>query len=552
MVSFVSAYFRALSLPWDTCMKRSISSFALLLTSVSAILGSGWLFATLYTSQLAGPSAMLAWIIGGLLNIVIAYVFAELSAMLPITGSSTRIPLFTHGRSASFMFAWAIWLSYMAMVPTEVQAVLQYVSYYAPGLVHANGGLTAEGYWAATGLMIALSALNVFSLRWLLRANSFLTIIKVVVPVVVVLAMVMELHGSHDAHVSLTEHFMPYGWRGVFQAIVTGGILFAFNGFKQACEMAGEAKRPSRALPIAIVGSVVVCLVVYALLQLVFLRSLTPHNLATGWQHLVLATRNSPFVSVVNQDHLHALVPLLYIGAIVGPLAAGLMYVSSSSRSVFAMSENQQLPSVFLKLTTQGNPSYAIILNFVLGMLMFAPLPGWDKMVTFLTSLMLVTYALGPVCMMALRRQVPDFPRPFRLPFGMVWSYLAFAICTALTYFTGWTIIYKLCIAMVIGLLVFVGHQYALKRSGHEVKDPNWRASIWVWPFFAGLGVLSYLGGFGGGLGVIPFGWDMVILAVFCLAIFALAIKYRLPSDETQAYIDACGLPNRMEATEGA
>ncbi len=533
-------------------MKRSISSFSLLLTSISAILGSGWLFATMYTSQLAGPASLLAWLIGGVLVILVAYVFAELGAMLPITGSSTRIPLFTHGRATSFMFAWAIWLSYMAMVPTEVQAVLQYLSYYYPSLVHANGGLAATGYWVATVMMIALSALNVFSLRWLLRANSFLTVIKVVIPLMVVAVMLLELHHTTDAHVSLLTHSMPYGWRGVLQAIVSGGILFAFNGFKQAAEMAGEAKKPSRALPIAIIGSVVVSLLVYMLLQLVFLRSLTPHNIASGWYHLALSARNSPFVSVVNQDGLRSLVPLLYVGAIVGPLAAALMYVSSSARSVYAMGENDQFPPFILKLTTQGNPMYAIALNFVLGMLMFAPLPGWNTMVTFLTSLMMVTYALGPVCMAALRRQVPSLSRPFRLPFASLWSYIAFTICTALTYFTGWNIIYKLCICMAIGWLVLVSHHWMKKRAGHAVSDLNWRESVWVWPYFVGLGLCSYLGGFGGGIGLIPFGWDILVLAIFSGIILRLAMHYCLPAEETQAYIDACQLSNESETVESA
>ncbi len=111
-------------------LKRSISPFALLLTSVSAILGSGWLFAAYYTSELAGPSAILAWLIGGSAAIIIAFVFAELCAMLPITGSSTRIPYYTHGTLVSFLFAWIIWLTYASFASTEVQAVLQYFSYF--------------------------------------------------------------------------------------------------------------------------------------------------------------------------------------------------------------------------------------------------------------------------------------------------------------------------------------------------------------------------------------------------------------------------------------
>src|SRR5215471_10027714 len=100
--------------------KRAISSGALLLASISAILGSGWLFAAYYTSMLAGPAAILSWLIGGVIVILISFTFAELSAMLPITGSSSRIPQYTHGTIVSFVFSWIIWLSYAALTPTEV------------------------------------------------------------------------------------------------------------------------------------------------------------------------------------------------------------------------------------------------------------------------------------------------------------------------------------------------------------------------------------------------------------------------------------------------
>ncbi len=523
-------------------MKRSISTFALLMASVSAVLGSGWLFATLYAAQLAGPASILSWIIGGLLAIFVAFVFAEICAMLPITGSSTRIPLFTHGRLTSFMFSWGIWLSYMAFVPAEVQAVLQYVSYYWPNLVQHSGGLTGQGYIAASILMVLMSFLNVYSLRLLMRCNSALTLLKTLLPILVVGLIFYQVGTSHQTHISLTEHFMPHGWRGVLSAIVTGGILFAFNGFKQACEMAGEAKNPARALPIAVVGSVVVCLLVYVLLQVAFLISMTPANIAQGWYHILIPTENSPFVSVVLQDNLPKLVPLLYAGAILSPLAAALMYVGSSARSLYAMSENKQFPGLFLKVTTQGNPIYAVILNTVLGCLMFAPLPGWNKMIAFLTALMMLTYALGPICMSALRRQVPNQARPFRLPFGGLWSYLAFTVCTVMTYLSGWEIIYKLCIAMAMGLAVFLVYHFTRSAEDRAALPMDARESMWVWPYLAGLALISYLGTFGHGIGILTFGWDILAMAALCIVTLWLAVRFCLPRERTQAYIDDCQL----------
>src|SRR3989338_8159040 len=129
-------------------MKRSVSTLTLLFTSVSAILCSGWLFSAYYASTIAGPSALLGWIIAGLCIIFIAFVFAELAAMLPVMGSSTRIPHMTHGTLVGFMYSWVIWLCYAALPPTEVQAIVQYTSFYHPSLTFKSGVLYNRLYFS--------------------------------------------------------------------------------------------------------------------------------------------------------------------------------------------------------------------------------------------------------------------------------------------------------------------------------------------------------------------------------------------------------------------
>lgn len=516
-------------------MRRSISSLALLFTSVSAILGSGWLFANYYTSSLAGPAAIISWLIGGAAVIFIAFVFAELCTLLPITGSSTRIPHYTHGTLVSFLFSWIIWLAYTALVPTEVQAVIQYLSYFFPKLLNTRSGLTHLGYFYAAFLMLIVSAINIFSLRWLLRCNNILTVMKILIPAFITILILLNFFTLKQAIHPANSPFAPYGWHGILAAVTTGGIVFAFNGFKQACEMAGEAKNPNRALPIAIIGSITVTLTIYILLQLAFYSSILPENLVSGWQQIILPGNNSPMAAILKQDGLTTLLPLLYVGAIAGPLAAALMYASSASRSMYGMSKNKHIPSLFQRLTTEGNPIFAILLNFTLGMLMFSPLPGWNSMITFLTSLMAMTYAIGPVCLLALRLQLPDHKRPFRLPFATFTSTTAFYICTLLIYWSGWDIISKLSLALIIGLAVLFIHRFFIQNP--EEMPLHWRSSLWIWPYFIGISVISYLGTFGHGHNILPFGWDFAVIALFCILIMWLAIHVKLPNSVTESYI---------------
>src|SRR3989338_5442648 len=240
-------------------MKRSVTTVTLLFTAVSAILGSGWLFSAYYASAAAGPAAMLSWIIAAVCIIFIAFVFAELASMLPVMGASTRIPHLTHGTLTGFMYAWVIWLCYASIPPTEVQAIIQYVGFYYPSLIHAtNGSLTEHGYCLAAALMLLIGAINAYSLHWLLRCNNALTLMKIIFPLVIVATVfAYYFHPQRIIH-PMHSVFFSTGIKGVFGAISTGGMIYAYNGFTQACEWGGLVKRPGFSLPIAIAGSVAI------------------------------------------------------------------------------------------------------------------------------------------------------------------------------------------------------------------------------------------------------------------------------------------------------
>ncbi len=517
-------------------MKRSVTTFTLLLTSVSAILGSGWLFSAYYTAQNAGPAALFSWVIAGFSVMFVAFVFAELNAMLPVMGASTRIPQITHGTLVGFMYSWIIWVCYAAIPPTEVQAVIQYLSFYYPNLVFAAGGLTKDGYVLATILMIVMSAFNAFSLRWLLRCNTTLTLMKIIVPVLIIVFIFVYYFNAHHIIHPAESSFMPMGAKGMLTAISAGGIIYAFNGFTQACELGGAVKRPAVALPIAIIGSVFLTMLIYVGLQVAFLTSLEPHNLIHGWQHMSLSGGNSPLAAILHQDGFQWLIPILFAGAIIGPLAAGLIYASGAAQSLRSKSINGYLPSFLQILSRQHTPIYAIGVNFIIGMMMFAPLPGWNKMISFLTSLMTLTYTIGPICLIALRDQVPNQKRPLRLPFATLWGTVAFYICTVFSYFNGWEIISKLGLSFAAGLIILLIYR-ACSKDARKI-DLHWRASIWIWPYIGGLTLISYFGSIGTGRNILTFGYDLIVIAVFCIFILMLAKYFKLPAKTTQKYIE--------------
>jgi amino acid transporter len=215
---------------------------ALLFTGITGIVGSGWLFASLYAAQLAGPAAILSWCIGGAVAVLLALVYAELGGILPVAGAIARIPYYSHGGMSGFMAGWLCWIAYVATAPIEVSAVLQYASNYLPGLTRTQGAdrvLTASGLTVAAALLLVFLLVNLAGVRWLARANTAITAWKLVIPVVASIALIIV--GVNSANFTAFG-FAPMGPDGVFAAVSGGGVMFSLFGFRTAIDMAGEAE----------------------------------------------------------------------------------------------------------------------------------------------------------------------------------------------------------------------------------------------------------------------------------------------------------------------
>ena len=270
--------------------KRKIGPIGLLLSAISAMIGSGWLFSALFVGRIAGPASIIAWILGGVLVMIVALTYAEISTLLPITGGSTRFPQLTHGTFISLFFGWITWFNLMTAPAIEVQAMIQYAGNYWPGLLahhaHSLHGLSGWGYLTATGLMLVFSVINIYSIRLIMTINSIFSLWKLVIPVMTAIVLMAVAFHPHNFNNPAYGGFFPTGWKGVLTALATGGILFAFNGFKQAVELAGEANNPGRTVFFGITGSLAIVLVIYLFLQVAFISALSPKNLSAGWLYL--------------------------------------------------------------------------------------------------------------------------------------------------------------------------------------------------------------------------------------------------------------------------
>ncbi|WP_375493671.1 APC family permease [uncultured Jatrophihabitans sp.] len=549
-------------------LERHVGFFGLLWSSEGSIIGSGWLFGALTAATIAGPSAIFSWVIMSVIIIVLALIHAELGGLFPVSGGSSRFPHYAFGSLAGAVFGWFAYIQAATVAPIEVLAAIQYMSTasWAKGFYSSSGSLTASGIVVAVILMVFFVAVNVIGVSWLARVNNALTIWKVGLPILAVI--VLMITSFHSGNFSAGGGFYVKGaeLKSIFVAIPAGGIVFSLLGFEQAAQLAGEAKDPKKDLPRAIIMSILLGSAIYILAQIAFIAALDPHLFAHGttWADLanpkhsatVKALNAAPFYKVASLAGLAWLAFLLRLDAVVSPAGTGLIYLTSGSRIGFGLSKNGSVPVVFEKASGRSKvPVFGILFTAAIGLLFLLPFPAWNKLVGVVTVASILMYAGAPLALGALRGQKPNLERAYRLPAASILAPVGFILANYVIMWAGWPTYSTMIVVMIIGLLL-MGSSIAFKLNPNTPRM-DWGAAIWIVPYLVGMGFITYLdsyvgqsdngaaiGGIGpfkdvlvGGKGHLGFGWDFLVVAIFSLAIYYLAMRTRLPEAKVDHYV---------------
>src|SRR5689334_13158752 len=527
----------------DAGLKRHVGVVGLLFASVGSIIGSGWLFGAFNDSATAGPASIISWCLGAVLILFIALCYAELGVMYPLSGGVVRFPHMSFGNFASFTNGWITYVAVATTAPIEVLAALQYATKYADFTTeHTLHGepvytLTTLGYITAVILMAVFVVINYYGVRWFARVNNVLVSWKIFIILLVIVAFVFTQFNTGN----FTSHgFAPEGPHGVFTAIATSGIVFSYLGFRQGIELAGETDNPKRNVPIAVIGSVLLTAVIYIALQVAFIGSLDPSDIAKGWTNLNLGEGQfGPLAAIATTLGLGWLATLLYIDAVISPGDTGLIYTTVTARISFAMARNGNAPAALGRTSGNGVPLVGLVLSFVIGLIAFLPFPSWAQLVGFVSSATVLSFASGPLVHAALRSQVPDAERPFRLPGGHVIPFLAFFGSNLIVYWSGWDVVWKLMLAVLAGFVIL---GIFMAAGVIEDRKLDFKAGFWVLPWLGGMTLLSWVGNYPepalGNLDKLTFSTSIPLVLVLSALVYFIAYKYRLPDAEAQAYID--------------
>ena len=515
-------------------LKRSIGFIGLTFIAVSGIIGSGWIFGPLLTSQLAGPASIIAWCIGGFGMLILALCYAEISGMAPVAGGVVTLPLISLGNTSAMLLGWTAWLGYAAAAPIETLAMLDYLAAFFPWIKEVSsptGNLTLEGNLFAAFVLIFFVLINALGVHYFARINTSLTWVKIAVPIVLTIALLTLSFNPGN----FTEYggFMPYGWTGVFSAISTGGIIFSFIGFRHAIDMAEEVKNPGRTIPLALVAAIMVAILIYGLLQIAFVGALDAEHLKNGWSQIHFGGQHGPLAAVIIALGMSWLTIVLYVGAIGGPFGAALVAAGSTSRIVYSLSRARLLPALFSKVTSHYVPLNALILNFIIG-LAIVFFFSFKEAVAINSATILLSFSAGPITLLTFRKQFPDKERLFKLPFVHFFAIVGFSLASLVIYWSGYKTFLFMLATLGLGSIIFMINT-SIHKEKHRSLDL--RSAFWILPYMSGMGIISYTGNFGG-RGILSEAAENFLIILLSIGVLYLAVRLSLTREKSNSYYD--------------
>ena len=438
-------------------LAKVLGPFDLVLMGIGAIVGTGIFVLTGTGALTAGPALSLSFVVAAVACCFAALCYAEFASTVPVAGSIYTYSYATLGELAAWMIGWDLLLEYgLAAAAVSVgwsgyfQSLLSGFGLALPvALTAAPGalpGVTTFINLPALVIMLALTAM----LGWGVRESARLNNIMVAIKVGVVLLFI--LFGARHVQPANWQPYMPFGYHGMLSAAAL--VFFAFIGFDAVTSAAEEVKKPSRDLPIGIIGSLAVCAVLYVVVSAI-MTGIVPYQKFLGVDHPV-----SLALQYAGENWIAGFVDL---GAILGMTTVILVMAFGQTRIIFAMSRDGLLPKRLSTVHPRFHtPFFATWLVGIVFGLIAATIP-LNILAELINIGTLAAFTMVSVAVVVLRKRRPDLPRAFRCPGVPYVPALAVILCVGLMTFLSWITWVAFSIWLVIGLAIYFG--YARRRS---------------------------------------------------------------------------------------
>jgi basic amino acid/polyamine antiporter, APA family len=444
-------------------LKRAVSSWQLTAMGVGAIIGTGIFVVIGEGAAIAGPSVVLSFALAALACVFSALSYAELASSIPVSGSAYTYTYATLGEIVAWIIGWDLILEYGVSVAA---VAVGWGGNFNEFLENAFGVALPAAISAAPsegGIFNLPAVIIVFLITWLLvigvresaQANFVMVIIKLAVLVFFIIAAATAIN---------TDHFTPFapaGYGGVVTAAAI--IFFAYIGFDAVSTGSEEAKNPSKDLPLAIIGSLVIATIFYILASLGAVGLLPADQLGAS---------DAPLAQALDEGAgLNWAAAILAAGAVVAITSVMLVILYGQTRIFFAMCRDGLLPERLADIHPRyGTPAKLTIGLGVLIAILAAVVP-LTEIVKLVNIGTLFAFVLVNVGVIVLRRTRPEMPRPFKVPLSPVLPILGIAFAIFLMADLPLSTWVRFVIWLAIGVVIYLVYGYSHSRLRHHYKD---------------------------------------------------------------------------------
>ncbi|MET9048931.1 amino acid permease [Streptomyces sp. NPDC004362] len=477
----------------DHALKKTLSALDLTVFGVGVVIGTGIFVLTgKVAKENAGPAVSLAFVVAGVVCALAALCYAEFASTVPVAGSAYTFSYATLGELPAWIIGWDLVLEFTlgtAVVAVGwsgyIRSLLDNAGWHLPDYLGGRDGAHGFGFdILAAALILVLTAILVVGVKLSARVTQLVVAIKVVVVLIVIVAGAFFVTGSNykpfvpkaepveaagSLHAPLIQ--LMFGWApsnfgvmGIFTAASV--VFFAFIGFDIVATTAEETRNPQRDMPRGILGSLLICTVLYVGVSIV----------VTGMQHYSRLSVDAPLADAFKAIGHPWFAGVISFGAAVGLTTVCMILLLGQTRVFFAMSRDGLLPRFFShvhpRFKTPHRPT--VLLGVVIAVVAgFTSLSELAELVNIGTLFAFIVVAVGVV---VLRRTRPDLPRAFRTPFVPVVPILS--VCASL-----WLMLnlpaetwLRFAVWLVVGFLIYVlyGRSHSVLADRRE-KQPAGR-----------------------------------------------------------------------------
>ncbi|MBV6431528.1 MAG: putative amino acid permease YhdG [Bryobacteraceae bacterium] len=448
-------------------LKRTLGPMNLVALGIGAIIGAGLFSLTgIAAANHAGPAVVFSFLIAAIGCAFAGMCYSEFATMIPIAGSAYTYSYATMGELLAWIIGWDLvleyavgaatvsvsWSAYVVSFLNDIGIVLPPQFTASPwSAVKLADGSAATGYinLPAVFVVCVISVLLMTGIQESARVNAIIVVIKVSVVIIFILVgwSYIDTKNYQPFIPQNTGTFGEFGWSGVVRA--AGVIFFAYIGFDAVSTAAQEARNPQRNMPIGIIGSLIICTILYVLFAHVLTGMVNYKDFTGAAAPVALAIDRTPYL------WLNKAVKLAIIAGFTSVI---LVMLLGQSRVFFSMSRDGLLPGIFSDIHPRWFTPYRsnmLFMIFVSLFSAFAPIEVVGEMTSIGTLFAFVLVCAG---ILVMRKTHPDLQRPFRTPLVPIVPILGVLVNFALMFGLGWTNWARLFVWLAIGLCIYFGY----------------------------------------------------------------------------------------------